>query len=162
MNGTSGPTRYDGIHDRRSGCDRRQRNFPSLRDLLIYRRRGRLRRKDDRRKFVLLDHYGTSVGIAFTAVLILSVVDAFLTLFLLGHGAVETNPVMAYFLNINAYAFIWVKYGLTVLAVVIILVLNYAFVEKFRLQARYLLNYFALIFAFIVVWEIYLVMRYVV
>jgi hypothetical protein len=154
--------RHDGTVDRRSGRDRRQRNFPSFKDMFVYRRRRRPRRKEDRRKFVLLDHYGTSIGVAFTAVLLLSVVDAFLTLFLLGHGAVEMNPVMAYFIEINEYAFIWVKYGLTVVSVVIVLVLNYAFMRKFRFHVRHLLNYFALIFALIVVWEIYLVLRIVI
>lgn len=153
---------YDGTQDRRSGQDRRHRGVPSFRDLLVYRRRRHLRREEDRRKFVLLDHYGASIGVAFTAVLVLSVVDAFLTLFLLSHGAVEMNPVMAFFLDINEHAFLWVKYGLTVVAVVIVLVLNYAFMRKLRLHVRQLLNYFVLIFAMIVVWEIYLVMRIVI
>ena len=156
------PNQYDGTRDRRSGRDRRNRNVPSFRDLLVYRRRRRLRREEDRRKFVLLDHYGASIGVAITAVLVLSVVDAFLTLFLLSHGAVEMNPVMAYFLNINEHAFLWVKYGLTVMAVVIVLVLNYTFMRKLRLHVRQLINYFVLIFAMIVVWEIYLVMRIVI
>lgn len=153
---------YDGAQDRRSGRDRRNSNVPSFRDLLVYRRRRWLRREEDRRKFVLLDHYGASIGVASTAVLVLSVVDAFLTLFLLSHGAVEMNPVMAYFLSINEHAFLWVKYGLTVMAVGIVLVLNYTFMRKLRLHVRQLINYFVLIFAMIVVWEIYLVMRIVI
>ena len=153
------PNPYVGSLDRRSGRDRRQRGIPSVRDLLVYRRRRTLRRAEDRRRFALLDHYGASTGVAFTAVLVLSVTDAFLTLFLLSRGAVEVNPVMAYFININEHAFIWVKYGLTVLGVVIVLLLNYAFMQRFRLHVRRLLNCFVLIFALIVAWEIYLVIR---
>ncbi|WP_373499429.1 DUF5658 family protein [Desulfococcus sp.] len=161
MNDTPPPNPYDGM-ERRSGRDRRQRKLPSLRDMLVYRRRRQPRRQDDRRRFALMDQYGTSIGVACIIVLLLSVTDAFLTLFLLGHGAVEINPVMAYFIEINEYAFIWAKYGLTVVSVFIVLILNYAFMRKFRLHARHLLNYFALIFALIVVWELYLVMRIVV
>lgn len=98
----------------------------------------------------------------FTAVLILSVIDAFLTLFLLSHGAVEINPIMAYVININEHVFIWVKYGLTVTSVVIVLLLNYAFMWRQRLNGRQLLNYFAVLFALVVAWELYLVIRIVI
>jgi len=162
MDDSENLNQWDGSVERRSGHDRRQRNRPSLKDMLIYRRRRRPRRKEDRSKFVLLDHYGTSIGLSFITVLILSVVDAFMTLFLLSHGAVEMNPVMGYFLEINEYAFLSAKYGLTVVSVFIILILNYAFMQKFRLHAQSLLNCFVLIFALLVFWEIYLVMRHVI
>jgi len=93
------------------------------------------------------------------AVLVLSVIDAFLTLFLLSHGAVEINPIMAYVINISEHVFIWVKYGLTVLSVAIVFLLNYTFMWRHRLNGRQLLNYFALLFALVVAWEIYLVIR---
>ena len=156
------PNAYDGFVERRSGRDRRQKRLPSLKEMMLYRRRRQPRRQEDRRKFVLLDQYGTSIGMACIVVLLLSVTDAFLTLFLLSHGAVELNPVMAYFIEINAYAFVSAKYILTTASVLIVLMLNYVFMRKLRLHARHLLHYFALIFALIVVWELYLVMRIVV
>lgn len=162
MNETRPQNPYDGFVERRSGRDRRRRRFPSLREMLIYRRRRQPRRQEDRRKFVLLDQYGTSIGVACIIVLLLSLTDAFLTLFLLSHGAVEVNPVMAYFIEINAYAFIGAKYVLTAASVLIVLMLNYAFMRKLKLHAHRLLHYFALIFALIIVWELYLVMRIIV
>ena len=94
-------------------------------------------------------------------VLLLSTLDAVLTLFLINHGAVELNPIMAYFLNIGSATFLLVKYALTAMSVMIILLLNYVFVRHLNLQARSLLNYFAGLFALVVVWELYLVARYV-
>jgi hypothetical protein len=150
---------YDGI-DRRSGHDRRH-GVPSLKNIWTRRRRRQLRRTDDRKKIVLFDHYSRSIVIIVVAILLLSVLDAFLTLYLIDHGAIELNPVMAYFLDINTSIFLIVKYTLTAMSVVIILLLNYAFVKYLNLRARSLLNYFAGIFILVVTWEIFLVARYV-
>jgi Domain of unknown function (DUF5658) len=161
MDETHQPPPYDGTRERRSGKDRRRGGFPSFRDLLTHRRRRQLRRTDDRRKIVLFDHYGASIVFMVIAILLLSIVDAVLTLFLLSHGAVELNPVMAYFLHIGTAAFLLVKYGMTAVSVMIVLLLNYVFVRHLKLHARSLLNYFAGMFALVVVWELFLVVRYV-
>jgi hypothetical protein len=50
------------------------------------------------------------------------VFDAFLTLFLLGQGAYEANPVLAYFLKFGPYAFFTVKYTLTSLGLIALLI----------------------------------------
>lgn len=152
---------YDGTTDRRSGIDRRRQGFPSFKDLLTRRRRRGLRRRDDRRKIVLFDHYSASVVSMVIVILLLSVADAVMTLFLLSHGAVELNPLMAYFLKIGTSAFMLVKYGLTAISVLIVLLLNYVFVRHLKLHARSLLNYFAGIFALVLVWELFLVVKYV-
>lgn len=159
MDNTHCRNTFDGI-DRRSGYDRRQ-GLPSLKNIWTQRRRRQLRRKDDRKRIVLFDHYSRSVVIIVVAILFLSVLDAFLTLFLIDHGAIELNPVMAYFLDINASVFLIVKYTLTAMSVVIILLLNYAVVRHLNFQARSLLNYFAGLFMLVVTWEIFLVARYV-
>jgi hypothetical protein len=161
MDETHQPLPYDGIIDRRSGIDRRRTGFPSLRDLLTRRQRRNLRRKDDRCKIVLFDHYSAPIVGTVIVILLLSVADALMTLFLLSHGAVELNPLMAYFLEIGASAFMLVKYGLTVMSVMIVLLLNYVFVRHLNLHVRSLLNYFAGIFALVLVWELFLVVKYV-
>ncbi|MFP4033532.1 MAG: DUF5658 family protein, partial [Desulfococcaceae bacterium] len=50
-------------------------------------------------------------------VLLLSFLDAFFTLYLLHMGAVETNPVMAFFLQFGPAVFMVAKYGITVICV---------------------------------------------
>lgn len=152
---------YDGITERRSGIDRRRTGFPSLLDLLTRRRRRNLRRKDDRCKIVLFDHYSGSIVCTVIVILLLSIADALMTLFLLSHGAVELNPLMAYFLEIGAAAFMLVKYGLTAISVMIVLLLNYVFVRHLKMHVRSLLNYFAGIFALVLIWELFLAVKYV-
>jgi hypothetical protein len=160
MDDTCCPRAYDGTTERRSGHDRRQQ-FPSLKDIWTKRRRRQLRRRDDHKKIVLFDHYSRSITAIVITILVLSATDAFLTLLLINHGAIEMNPVMAYFLDINPVTFLSVKYGLTAMSVFIILILNYVFVRYVNLQARSLLHIFAGIFALVVTWEIFLVTQYV-
>jgi hypothetical protein len=125
-----------------------------------HRRRG-LRREEDRKKITLLDYYSPSTLVVIMTILVLSIADAFLTLLLQSHGAVELNPVMAYYLNLSATVFFSVKYGLTALSVIIVIILSHVIVPYLRLQARYLLNYLAGILALVVAWEFFLVIRFV-
>ncbi len=41
----------------------------------------------------------------------------------MGHGAYEINPIMAYYLTVGPHAFIVLKYALTSMGVIILLIL---------------------------------------
>jgi K+-sensing histidine kinase KdpD len=151
----------DASVNRRTGRDRRKNRFPTLKGLILHRRRGDVRRRSDRNRFMIMDRYSTTGMWVIVLVLLLSVADGFLTLFLLEHGAMELNPVMAFFLNISSRAFVGAKYLLTALSVCIVVVLNYAFVRRLRLYASELLKYFAAAFGAVVGWEVYLIFRFV-
>jgi hypothetical protein len=56
-------------------------------------------------------------------ILILSVADALLTLTLLNHGALETNPVMGALLQGDGHSFAAIKIGLTAIGVVLLTLL---------------------------------------
>ncbi len=146
--------------ERRSGQDRRKNRFNLFRRPFSSRRRRSLRRKVDQLGFYLLDYYNPKIFYAVTLILLLSVADALLTLWLISAGAEELNPVMAYFLDISSNAFMMVKYLMTSTSVVIVVVLNYVFIQRIRLRSGDLLNYFAGCFAAVVTWEIILIVRY--
>lgn len=60
------------------------------------------RRQDDRDKIFFVDWYSPKLFVALLAGVSLSVVDGFLTLLLMGHGAYEeVNPIMAYALSVS-------------------------------------------------------------
>ena len=147
--------------ERRSGIDRRNSRFGAFRRLIYAGRRRHLRRADDRRKLALLDHYSPRIFAVIIAVLFLSLMDAILTLILISHGAVELNPVMAFFLAKSDSAFLIAKYLLTAGSVVIVVLINYVFIRIFRSHVRDLLVYFAGCFALVVAWELFLMVRYV-
>jgi hypothetical protein len=147
--------------ERRSGIDRRETRLRGIRRLLFSGRRRNLRRADDRRKLALLDHYSPKIFAIIVAILLLSLVDAVLTLVLISHGAVELNPVMAYFLSKGDWTFLISKYLLTAISVTIIVLINYVFIRIFRTHVRNLLFYFAGCFVLVVAWELFLMIRYV-
>jgi hypothetical protein len=154
------PDDYRGTADRRSGRDRRQSRFPTLAGLFLQRRRGDRRRRSDRNRIVILDRYINTNLWPVVLVLLLSITDGFLTLFLLTNGAMELNPVMNFFIDIGPFAFMGAKYLFTVGSVLIVVVLNDALVRYFKIYARELVKYFAAAFGAVVGWEIYLVFGY--
>lgn len=147
--------------DARTGRDRRRNRLPSLRALLCHPRRRQLRRSADRRRIVLLDWYGNSLLLPVMLVLLLSAADAVFTLFLLNHGAQEVNPLMAYFIEKGPMVFMGVKYGLTAIAVSVVVLLNYMFVPFLKMFMRDMLKIFAGAFAAVIAWQLFLTFRYV-
>lgn len=151
---------HEGMTDRRSCIDRRRKRLSSIKELFKHRRRHHLRRKDDHRKIVLFDRYSNALIRIVIVVLLLSVCDAFFTIFLFSNGAVELNPIMAYYLNISPLTFLLVKYGLTALSVVTVVILHYTLIRCLGIQTRYLLHGFAAVFYLVVVWEVFLISSY--
>ena len=78
--------------------------------------RRRAGRREDERDFVYVDRLGRWIVIAFSAVLTLSLIDAWFTLDLLKRGATEANPVMRAALDLGDRAFVLIKTGVTILA----------------------------------------------
>ena len=147
---------------KRSTTDRRLKRFGGLRWLFTPGRRRHVRRKSDRNRVNILDYYPPKWFYFLVATLLLSVVDAFLTLWLIDHGAVELNKIMAYYLNKGPYIFISVKYFLTAAAVTITVLISHAFFRSFRIRSEYMLMVFFSFFACVVVWELYLIVRLVI
>jgi len=98
----------------RSGDDRRQRPTPMFSRYLLFGRRRRGRR-DGERERIYVDRVGASVAAAFVAVCLLSVADAYLTLYELSRGATEANPIMRAALDLGSGGFVLVKTLMTVL-----------------------------------------------
>jgi hypothetical protein len=146
--------------DRRSGKDRRKHKLPKLKFLFFTGARGKIRRQNDRHKFFIFDRYSANHLAAILIILLFSVLDALFTLFLTGNGSDELNPAMAYFLNLNPWAFISVKYFLTCMSVTILLIFHNYYYPKINLYARKFFLYLVGAFTMVVLWELYLVYLY--
>lgn len=94
-------------------------------------------------------------------ILLLSVVDALLTLFLIDHGAVEINPLMAFYLNVGPLAFIVVKYTLTSLSVFLLLMFRNVFFSSIRRNTLFLFTLIIGAFIGVVTWQLFLTYRIV-
>ena len=146
--------------ERRKTPDRRARGGRDLRSLFSSRRRRHVRRKSDRRRFHLLDAYPTRLLYFLVATLFLSCTDAALTLLLMDHGAVELNPIMAYYIGISPLVFLSIKYYLTSFFVIMAVLLNYAYIRFFGIRIEHMLKVFAGCFSCVVLWEVYLIYNY--
>lgn len=121
--------------------DRRNPSWMTLYGALFkYRRRNARRRGEHINSYV--DWYGHWTLIATCTIILLCCMDAFLTVVLLSHGAVEMNILMDWLIQKDIRSFAAVKIGVTSLAL-IVLVLHLNFRVYKYIAVRYLL--FALV-----------------
>lgn len=143
--------------ERRSGLDRRWKKTLTLRSLFLGGKRDTIRRQADRQTAFYVDRYRQSLFAVIVGILFLSVLDAILTLLLISHGAVEINPVMAFYLDVGPYVFLLVKYALTSAGVLILLIFRNIAFKSMRVRAGAFLYLILLAFLSVVYWEISLV-----
>lgn len=149
-------------NDRRSGKDRRSQAGINIRTLLGSGQRKIIRRVEDNRKSFFVDRYNQRFFLFILAIVLLSVIDGILTLFLINHGAYETNPVMAYCLKAGPIAFIAVKYALTSLGVMILLIFRNIIFRNIKVGVHSLFFCAILAFGTVIVWEFYLIFNFVI
>ena len=140
--------------ERRSGVDRRRRL--TLKELFRYGKRKEIRRQQYTYEIFFVDHYSSTIFAAIVLILFLSVIDAFLTLLLLGHGAREINPLMAYILRVEPEIFLTVKYLLTAISLFILLIFRNIFIKQIQIYTRTLFSFIVCIFMSIIMWELFL------
>ena len=116
-----------------------------------------VRRQEDQDRILFVDQYSPALFMAVVGILFLSVIDAILTLFLLNHRAYETNPVMAYLLNISPYAFIISKYSITVIGTFGLFMFRAVVIRKLNVRTHSLLTLIVCVYLAVVAWELYLI-----
>ncbi len=132
---------------RRNGADRRRRGFSPLR-YWFYGQRRRARRREDQG---YVDVYDPLVVGVCLATLVLSCLDAYLTLLLISNGARELNPLMGVLLSHGLGLFINLKIALTAIGLLILILhKNFRVVGQVRvLHLKYaLFGFYALLVAY--------------
>ena len=147
--------------DRRSGSDRRKQTGITFRYLVGNGNRTTFRRQEDQGHLYLVDRYSPSLFVPIVSILFLSAIDALFTLYLLDHGAYETNPLMAYLLNIGPYAFFVPKYFLTMFGIFCLLLFRGIVVRKWNLNSHAFIYIFAGVYVAVFGWELFLVYHFV-
>ncbi|MCK5552727.1 MAG: hypothetical protein KAJ09_06245 [Deltaproteobacteria bacterium] len=109
-----------GEKDRRAVRDRRQRPTSPFSTYVFLGRRRSIRRKTDRKTHIYVDLYGHYLFLALLLIILLSVLDAYFTIFHVERGAREINPLMDFLMGYgNTYFFI-IKYTLTALGLILL------------------------------------------
>ena len=150
------PAVPSGVENRR-GRDRRTNQKLRLKYLLFNGRREGIRREDDRLRVFFFDRYNPKLFAAITAILMLSIFDALLTLILIENGSSELNPVMAYFLQYGLLPFIVAKYFLTSIGVVILLIFKNVFLARAQIYTHSLFSAVIIAFLAVICWELFLI-----
>ena len=148
--------------DRRSGLDRRKQTGINFRFMTGNGKRRLVRRLEDRNKIFLVDHYSPKLFAAIIAIIFLSVIDALLTLFLMNHGAHEVNPVMAYYITVGPYTFFTLKFALTIVGAITLVMFRNIIPHSFKVPTYSLLYFVVGAFVITVAWELYLVCNVIV
>jgi hypothetical protein len=143
--------------ENRRGIDRRTNNKARFKYLLFNGRRERSRRDEDSGKAFIFDRYNQKFFLAITVILILSVLDAVLTLTVIQRGAKELNPVMAYFLEHGTSTFIVAKYILTSVGVLILLIFKNVFLHRLKIYTHSLFPCVIFVFITVIAWELFLI-----
>jgi hypothetical protein len=153
---SSGPCESSS-NEKRRRSDRRTDNKARLKYLLFNGRRERSRRDEDRGKAAIFDRYNQKLFLAITTILVLSILDAVLTLIVIQRGATELNPVMAYFLEFGIPTFIVAKYLLTSIGVFILLIFKNVFLTKIKIYTHSLFACVIFVFMVVIAWELFLI-----
>ncbi len=132
-----------------------------MRSLLFGGRRETLRRYEDRQNFFYVDRYRQSLFGVIVLILFLSVIDAILTLFLINHGAIEINPIMAFYLEVGPYTFLFVKYALTSVGLFVLVIFRNVFLKPIKIHVGSFIYFILLAFLGVVSWQIFLIHRVV-
>ncbi|MEX1328979.1 MAG: DUF5658 family protein [Desulfobacterales bacterium] len=91
------------------------------------------------------------------SILFLCVLDALLSLFLLGQGAYEISPVMAYFLKFGPFVFFTSKYLMTITALICFLMFRNIAVRIIKIRTVSMLYLMAAFYLTVVLMQIYFV-----
>jgi hypothetical protein len=151
------PPLHDDTTVERRCQDRRRVSLRALFGALFTLRRRRSRRKDDQLNSYI-DWYEPWPLVASVVIILLSSIDAFLTLILLNHGAVELNILMDWLIKIDIATFAAVKLAVTGVALVV-LVLHFNFHIYRVLPVRYLMYALMPLYAFLIAHELSLLVE---
>ena len=129
------------MKDRRILVDRRKQTTAFLSRYTFFGgQRRRARREADKEEHAFVDHYGLRLFITLLFLLILSILDAYLTLGLVkATNATEVNPIMALYLEQGSVIFFLEKFLFTSVAVFIFCVFNHFSITRISLAVAIIL-----------------------
>ena len=141
---------------RRQSGDRRRHRRPRLKFFLLGGRRRSARRGGDKKEFIYVDQYRSWLLFVIILLLVLSTSDGLFTLHLIDLGAIEKNPLMAYFLSLGAWPFMIAKFLLTCFGILVLLVFHNFYSSLLRIHIITVIPALVAIFMAILFWQFFL------
>ncbi len=142
---------------RRYQLDRRVSSLNFI-DRILYRgARSQHRRYSDKHNFKYFDRHEPHLVMISVVVILLSLLDAFLTLIILERGGVELNYFADILIGLGLYGFIFSKYLITAFGMVI-LVLHKHYEVFLGLQVRHAIYAIVFIYTALIIYEILIIL----
>jgi hypothetical protein len=142
--------------DGRRDKDRRVNGTSPLSLASLRGSRKTIRRKEDRLTQYYVDLYGLDEGLIFVLILVLSVADAFLTLELVRGGMTELNYVMYYYMELGPLPFVLIKYSLTAVGLILLLMHKNYFFMAGRVRVKAIIVVLAFMYSALITYELFL------
>lgn len=140
--------------ERRLCPDRRRRPTPPLsKYIFLGSRRGPRRASDPDRNYYV-DRYSPKALIIILLILIMCVFDGLITLRLVKKGAEELNPLMNFFLSLGGPYFLSVKYLVTFICVLVLLIHKNFYL--FNISIKHIILWFFVLYGLLIAYELWL------
>jgi hypothetical protein len=110
------------------------------------------------RRTCMSDTHSPKTLVVILLIILLTITDAYLTLHLTSRGAVELNPIMAYYLDHSPFAFFGMKYLLTCASIIVILMIKDLYLFKTKVQGKAVFVFHLVVLTSVVQWELYLLL----
>jgi len=146
------------VRERRKPADRRRYSPWSFLYGGFHPRR-RTRRRDAEDAHVFIDWHEPKLLYLVLSIMLMSCIDALLTLNLLAVGGAEVNLVMDFLLGRDVAEFLQVKLGLTAISVVLLAIAAHRHFLG-RVQVLYILRLFCVGYAALIIYELHLIQRF--
>lgn len=142
--------------NQRGGKDRRATQTSPLSLAGFRGRRKTIQREEDRATHYYVDLYGLDESLIFILILVFSVADAFFTLALIDGDTTELNYVMYYYMQLGPVPFLLVKYLLTAVGLLLLLVhKNHSFFVG-RVRAKAIMVVLVFMYSALITYELFL------
>lgn len=132
--------------------ERRRYSFKTIWCSLSYKRRMTIRRNACVGSKYIIDVHEDWLIPLMLGVLLLCLTDAYLTILILRHGGIEINPIMASLLESNMIIFMFVKYHLTSLCILGLLI--HKRFTLFNINGYHLLGLVLIGYIYLIIYEL--------
>ena len=143
-------------NDQRKRTDRRSNPSSPGSICLLGGKRKHVRRAEDAKRGYYVDLYSKRSVFIISTILIMSIIDGYLTLSLVEQGAMEANPIMRFYLQLNTPLFLCVKYAVSYMSVFLLLIHKNFYIFKTSLSVKQVILGILGIYAGLIVWEVVL------
>jgi hypothetical protein len=143
--------------NRRAESDRRQQPTSPWAAFPPAGRRLKMRRAAEHRRPYFTDRFSLGMFIGILALIVASLVDAALTVYILHRGGSEVNPLMSTLLDHGISAFVIGKYALTVAGLPFLLIFRNHYLFGTRLRIGYLIPVCVVLYAILIGYQIILI-----